>query len=370
MFILLINSQVPISLNEAIIANKFGLSYFWLKIIGLPVAIICTYLFYSYTKDVISAIIFGFSPLFVKTSFLSPVSILSLIFILIFFKFKSNKIIVAISVVLFALTVIGNKTIFPDLLPKSYTYIIDRRLSFDFIYGSPLIKGEINYNRIVHNKIFYGFNELTKKIIEPFNFEKLVSPWQSQTILEKDGGITRSLNALYFWEIPVIFAGIVTLLSAKQKFKNKWLLITGIFLTIIFKDSIIFLLPSLIIFETYFIKKFIKPAILIYFISFVLFINFFINHQNYWVNENDYAQKRIWNSISIDDLKTNKITMTDRFGDPKYYFEFYKKANASNFNIEFRSFDYVMEDKKSGQIWIGKGADFREKTNDYKIIRI
>jgi hypothetical protein len=83
--------------------------------------------------------------------------------------------------------------------------------------------------------------------------------------------------------------------------------------------------------------------------------------------------------------------VTDRFGEPAYYYLVYKGVDKNHFeskkvlgpilengvqridsveNIYFRSFNFRNEEKKSGQIWVGAGVDFGEKNNEIQITRI
>ena len=66
-----------------------------------------------------------------------------------------------------------------DLLPSSYTHIIDKKLTFGPIHSSPLISKSFNFNRFAYNKPFFATREFFVSMAESFNFELLSSSFGS-----------------------------------------------------------------------------------------------------------------------------------------------------------------------------------------------
>lgn len=423
-FLLILGVNVPVSFNEAregynayahlfstapatylrfLTIYVFGLTLTGVRIIGLPLGISAAYLFYliigKYSKNKLftraATAIFGFSPIIITSSLFNLDILICLVAFLaaVYFWNKSWIKFLFILLFLFSFWGIKQKTIVSDIKPSSYTYLIDKRLSFDKIYGSSLLTSKFNFNRISLNKIYYGVNAFFEALIKPFNFEKYISPAQSQTILSKESGSPSVLPLIYFWELPIIVLGLLVM---GKLGKYKLLIVGSVAVCIFFETGPIFLLPAMAIFETYFWKwiigknRFFAVFGFLYVISLSIFVNFLVFHQDFWVNGNDQTQAKIWESITSSDLASKKIIATDRVGEPAYYYLFYNKVDPKYFmenvsygpvvdgvrridsvkNVSFRSFDFNSEQKKSGEVWIGTGVDFGEKTNEIKTLRI
>lgn len=403
----------------------FGLTTLGVRFFGLIAGIVCImslYLFLQvFTKNekysFWGTIFFTFSPLLIQTAFLNPTPLIYLSVLLLLTrqglilkdKKKKNFIkitIVSLGVILAAVIVfepgyvkfITKETMIESLLPSSYSYEIDKRLSFDQIYGSPLYTEKINFNRIVLNKIYYFTNAFLKSLISPFNFEKVFSPMQSQTLLAKDGFNSKSLPSMYFWELPLIILGYF-ILSKKQK--NLSLFVAAAFgVEIFFKGTLVFVLPFIVLCEAalfvHFLEKYKKYKILLY--SFVIvalitsnliFLGIMKNHYADWVSSIDLNQNRIWGSIAKKDIEENRIFVTDRFGEPVFYYLFYEKVDPGYFlanhkdgsllngriqridsvgDVTFKSFEFNNLNHKSNELWVGLGGEFVGQNNDYKNI--
>lgn len=298
---------------------------------------------------------------------------------------------------------IKRSTIFQNILPDSYTYLIDRRLSFGSNYGSPLITADFNFNRIAHNKPFYATKSFFEWIIMPFNYERLAAPSQSQTVLANDEISPRYLPKFFFWEIPVVILGLLLLFKRRNKNLNI-LLASGLAATLTFKDSLIFLLPLIIIAETagitYFMGNLTKTwakitvgiiSLLVIF-SLASFVDLFRRHYDMWFNEEDFRQYQIWSTITDEDLRSNKIVVTDRLGEPIFYYLLYEKVDPEFFNsnkvygvltdedirriervgsVEFKSFKYFESPRGPNEIWAGMGGEFvGENMNFEKIDKV
>ena len=289
-------------------------------------------------------------------------------------------------------TVIGN------ILPGSYTHLIDKKLSFGQALSSPLITEKFNFNRIAHNKLFYGVRELSKSMISPFNFELLTSSFQSQTILAKERIDSVALPKFFFWEMPVIFIGLMLLLKKKNPTLSAFAL--GILLSVIFfKEKALGLALPLIAFsETVFVfhlKKILKPsyfkgaivliaALLLF--SYASFLDLLRFHKFSWFNKRDLIQYQIWDTLASRDLEENKVIITDRLGEPVNYFLFYEKVDPSFYqeqrklgvitsagirrvekvgNVEFKSFKYFESPRGPNEFWVGMAGEFVGENKDF-----
>lgn len=292
------------------------------------------------------------------------------------------------------------QTSFGKVFPSSYGYLIDRRLSIGVTQNSPLILENINLNRIAYNKIFYFFNQGFINIIRPFDYETLTSIYQARFILDKYALSINALPKFFFWEIPLILISLAFYFSKiPQVFK--YLAVGGIVSVAIFgMDGFIFILPVLMITYTLFFSRlfmalkkkiYFKPlGILILFfviINYISFLDLFWFHNEIWTPENDRRQYQIWSTLSGEDLSKNNITVTDRVGEPEFYYLFYKRIDPNMFqrqkvegavissgvkritdigNLKFQSFKYFESDRKPNQIWVGLAGEFVGENHGYK----
>lgn len=333
-------------------------------------------LFYSYQKGKIKPLL-----TVILAIFLSAV---------IFLKFNQEL-----------LNFLVRETVIRDILPSSYTHLIDKKLSFGQSLSSPLLTEKFNFNRISHNKPFYGVRELFKSIISPFNFELLTSSFQSQTILAKERIDSVALPKFFFWEIPVIFIGLILLLKKKNPALSAFAF--GILLSVlIFKEKALGLaLPIVVFSETVFVfhlKKTLKPsyfkaAILLIsvllFFSYASFLDLLWYHKFSWFNEQDLRQYQIWDTLTVRDLEENKVIVTDRLGEPVNYFLFYEKVDSTFYqeqrklgvitsagirrvekvgNVEFKSFKYFESPRGLNEFWVGMAGEFVGENKDFEKI--
>src|SRR4030042_2165415 len=199
---------------------------------------------------------------------------------------------------------IKDRTIIGFLYPKSYTYLIDRRLSFGEIVGSPLITEKFNFNRITHNKGFYFVNEFIKSIISPFDYETLSSSFQTKTILEAQFQNLNKLPGIFFWELPLIFLGMILLFNKKNVWLNM-LSVSGVISAAFFPNAgIIYLLPVIILSEVAFIqflfdksgiyKKFLMVMAILFLFGYFSFYDLLHHHKDLWLPQNVRVQNEIW----------------------------------------------------------------------------
>lgn len=283
------------------------------------------------------------------------------------------------------------ETVVQDMLPESYTYLIDRRLSFGQTYSSPLITDYFNFNRIAHNKPFYALNEFFKAFISPLNYEKLVAPFQSQTILSKETVSSQALPKFFFWEIPAIFIGLILLLKRKRSeiviftlgalvsvfiFKGNSL---GFFLPIAVFSEVVLIFWLMDVLKPVYFKATVLFIVVVMFFSYVSFFDLLWNHKFLWFNEHDLRQYQIWTTLTNEDLKENKIIVTDRLGEPVNYYLFYKNIDPRLYfkerklgvitsagirriekvgNVEFKAFKYWESPRASNEIWVGLAGEF------------
>jgi hypothetical protein len=280
-------------------------------------------------------------------------------------------------------------TVIADWLPQAYTYQIDKRISFEKIYGSVLLTPKFNFNRIAFNKVFFGVNSVFTSFIGPFNFEKISSPFQSQTVLASDGGNLRFFPQFYFWELPLIVCGII--LTLKKNKKVLWLFSAAVVSSIIFSVGFTFFLPACVIAETYvicfLIDKFdlvknrymITFLLLFWIVNYLTIADIFLNNSNLWMPENDIRQSEIWNFVNLSGQKWPAIQVTDRLGEPLFYYLYYMRIDPGYFlqnkvngpllngqtqrvdsvgSVAFGSFDYQKIDHIPGSLWIGLAGEF------------
>lgn len=353
---------------------------------------------------------------FLITSFLAALSSFSTLpFVLVllsFYSYQKGKIKPLLTVILAIflsatvflrlnqelLNFLVRETVIKDILPSSYTHLIDKKLSFGQALSSPLITEKFNFNRIAHNKLFYGVRELSKSMISPFNFELLTSSFQSQTILAKERIDSVSLPKFFFWEMPVIFIGLMLLLKKKNPTLSAFAF--GILLSVIFfKEKALGLALPLIAFsETVFVfhlKKILKPsyfkgaivliaALLLF--SYASFLDLLWFHKFSWFNKRDLIQYQIWDTLASRDLEENKVIVTDRLGEPVDYFLFYEKVNPSFYqeqrklgvitsagirrvekvgNVEFKSFKYLESPRGPNEFWVGMAGELVGENKDF-----
>lgn len=305
---------------------------------------------------------------------------LAVVIMVIFFFFKFNP---------SAYGYLQKNSFIYNLKPANYTYLIDKRLSFGKIINSPLITSRFNFNRLVHNKIFYFVSEIFKLPIHIFNFELLSSSFQSKTILMKENVDSLFPPSVFVWEWFLIFPGVILLLRRKDEI-FLMLFAGGIATSLLFPGNLtLLLIPSFLISEItflYFIvgkvryKKFVIVGYLSLFIfSIFSFLDIFLMHKDLWMNENDLRQFQIWNFISPDMVHKNNIIETDRLGEPAFYYLYYHKVNPklyyansewitlSDFgdkrlevvgNVRFVSFKFYEDKKPANYIWIGMPGEF------------
>lgn len=402
----------------------FGLDSPGVRAAALPVGAFGLFSFYLILRKIfknknitgISLLLFCVSPLFIKTLIFSPGTVFTLSLILLSVSYwidhKSHrKLLLKIILFLSAIFVIyvirfepgfikfiKRESIISNILPSSYSFEIDKRLSFGKIYGSPLIKQKFNFNRIAFNKIYYGANSIFKSLIYPFDFERWFSPFQSQTIIAEDGGVSKVFPSFYFWELPVIFGGLLLFLKREKMTVLYFLL--SIIPVIFFNNYFILLLPLSVICESLLLSYIFQRlknqkialafVLIIYFSGLLIYLSLLKNNSNLWLSENDYQQNKIWDSITPTELWNDNIMVTDRYGEPVFYFLFYEKVDPGYFqankvngpiingaiqriervgNVMFRSFNYSNEIKSKNQIWVGAGWDFGDKDNELKIVK-
>ncbi|OGY09751.1 MAG: hypothetical protein A2782_02850 [Candidatus Blackburnbacteria bacterium RIFCSPHIGHO2_01_FULL_43_15b] len=289
-------------------------------------------------------------------------------------------------------------TTYREVQPQNFTYLVDQRLSFGQLYSSPLITEKFNFNRIAHNKIFYRANALSQSLIGNFNYEKLTSSSQAGTILSKETVDSKSLPRFFFWEIPFILLAVIVLAKRLPK-QHKLLVVSALATVVIFsKETLVYLLPFLAlgytILLTYLwqIRFFLRPALislglLFLVITYASFYDLLNYHQEKWLPENDFRQYQIWNTITNQDINEKKVIVTDRLGEPAYYYLYYKKVDPNVFRegkalstnsssgiqrvnrvggVEFKSFKYFESPRGKDEVWVGMGGEFLGENQKFK----
>ena len=293
------------------------------------------------------------------------------------------------------------ESIVRDLLPSSYTFEIDRRLSFGQIISSPLITPKFNYNRLAFNKAYFGLTEFLKELIRPFDYEILTSSFQAQTILAKERIDSVALPKVFFWEAPLIILGVIIFL--KLKYKNLKILFLAVAASLgIFKESSFYLALPIIVWlnsltldyllqirRTTLGRVVLVILVLLFLGSYSDFIYRLRTQKYSWGEPNDVAQYQIWNFINKEGVDKGRTVVTDRLGDPAFYYLFYKRIDPYFFQqnkilsqtliagrtrilkvgeVEFRSFKYYDSPKGENEIWVGLPGEFVGEKKDFSTI--
>jgi hypothetical protein len=282
------------------------------------------------------------------------------------------------------------------MVPSSYDYKIQENLSFTFIDNSPLITKHFNFGRLGHNKLYYSTRELGVFISSIFDYELLSSNGKAGTVLAADGVFQRPLEKFYFWEIFLIFTSVLYFIKRKNKGNDLLklaggsallsILIYGLPVLFLLIPFIYFLVVQLIFYVFKQLKQ--KPVkkilltgcVFLYIFAIFDFANRLLSKRLWidWVEPNDYAQSVIWNNLTELKMDT-KLVVTDRFGEPAFYYLYYKKIDPDFFyqnkslaateingkiriekigNTNFRSFEYSQFLNEMDQIWVGLPGEF------------
>lgn len=298
-------------------------------------------------------------------------------------------------------SVIGESTLI-NALPSNYSYQIERRLSIGYVNDSLLSTEQFNFNRITFNKYFFFLNQFLKSIIIPFNFELLSSPLQGSIVLGFQNLYDNALPKLFFWEIPLIFIGMVLFFRGLEK-ALKLYLVSGVVAMGLFGYlAVFFLIPIfLIIYAKVFEKllPIIKNSItnkaltfiagLLIIFSLVSFYDFFFFHNLHWFNKKDLYQSYIWDYVLENDLANKNIYLTDRLNESYFYYLYYEKIDPRFAQqntkkggvldngikrvdqigrVHSGSFKYYEAPRAKDQIWIGLPGEFAGISKEFEKI--
>ena len=278
---------------------------------------------------------------------------------------------------------IAERSLVAELKPSSYTWQIDRRLAYDQVEGSPLDTPEFNFNRIIHNKFTYGLNKFFYIVAGSIDLDKISSPFQKPVSQNNFNINDQKLPDVFFFEIPLIFIGLLKLLQEKSRLI--FIGVAGLLPIILFDGfkSFIYFSPFILICiavglitlaETLLHKFRIMGLIILlvlYLTAEISFQDLLRFHPEEWMAESDFRQFQIWNSAKDSGKKYSEIHVTDRLGDPKPYFLYYNKLTPFPADQElkkyiFSSFKYLESDRKPNQLWVGLAGEFVGKFNQYK----
>lgn len=299
-----------------------------------------------------------------------------------------------------------NSTIY-STLPKNYSYKIERNISYALAGNSPLIRDSVNLTRLGHNKIHYTTRELSLSMASIIDYESLTSQGKAGAILATENVYHGPLHRFYFWELALVIAGIVFLIRNKKTNSSKNINNIGVIsaLPILFfgAKGLFLLLPFIYLVQSNILvglftqthhrqrtRVVITAVAILYGLAYA---NLLYTLQSktlwqQWVRPNDYAQWITWQNIPEADVDT-EITMTDRFGEPVFYYSLYTKLNPQYFlenkiespnlvnnliriekvgNISFKSFKYYESPRLANQIWIGLPGEFNKNPTDPKTL--
>jgi hypothetical protein len=139
--------------------------------------------------------------------------------------------------------------------------------------------------------------------------------------------------------------------------------------------------------DHFFTKVVLAGIFLVIAVSFITFFDLLWNHSPRWFNENDLRQYQMWSELTAYDISQNTLMVTDRFGEPAYYYLYYKIVDPTKFqttkslgpiiasgiqridkigNVKFGSFKYFESDRKENQIWVGVSGEFVGENRPYQ----
>lgn len=332
---------------------------------------------------ILAGLLYATSPTLIRTNIFDLLNTLVLFIItvlLLTLKIKTVKKKFLILGVILIVTLGVFKNYQATLAPANYLYKLDRRLAYDQVEKSPLYNEKFNFNRLIHNKIFYEINTFLRFTVTTLDLDKITSPLQI-SYSDKDTINNFHLPKIFFVEIPLIIFGVVLLL--KQKSPLLFLGILGIPSLIIFSpfgNSLVYLTYFLIICEVTVItallemkKRLFKKIILftitaLLFFSTISFQDLLKSHQQLWLSEKDFRFNQIWQEIN-NLPGYQKIIITDRLGNPEPYFKYYSRGFKNPPNkakLIFESFKYLESDRRNGELWIGLAGEFVGEYNHFK----
>jgi len=270
-----------------------------------------------------------------------------------------------------------------ELNPSEYTWQIDRRLAYDQVEGSPLATPKFNFNRFIHNKYTYGLNNFFYFSAGSIDLDKINSPFQKPPAQGNFNPTNQRLPDVFFFEIPIIFIGLIKLLQERSKLI--FVGVAGMLPIILFNSRqpfiylnlffLICLAVGLITVAENLSGKLrtvgLTVLLLLFLTAEVSFQDLLRFHQSEWMAESDFRQFQIWNFIKDSGKNYSEIHITDRLGDPRIYFLYYNKLTPLPANKElkkyfFSSFKYLESDRKPSQLWMGIAGEFVGKFNKYK----
>jgi len=281
-------------------------------------------------------------------------------------------------------------SIFKEVNPSSYTYIIDKKLTYGPTYDSPLIYDGVNYTRIAYNKLYFACKIFFENIVSKFDYELLTSSHLSQEVLSNYFISAVGFVKIYYWQIILVFYGLITLF--KQDNRELKFLIYGSSLSFLLfntNESLSYLFLIIILAEAYAVNRLVLSDFrLKYFILCILLLLYLggtahlftilRSEDSRWISENDFRQYQIWTSVNKSDLDSNNLFVTDIIGEPIYYYLFYKNVDPNFFhntvkygnidnsglttvdqlgNVKFASFKYYEQPRGPNELWIGLSGE-------------
>jgi hypothetical protein len=373
-----INWFFPYSYSQILTSEFLHITIPDLLLITLGLNLLTAFIIFFYVKKymanryaLISFAIFFLTPATWYISLFDPfVSLILFEYSYFFYSWKNSKKVSFVILSLLSLTIyFGVKR---DLLPKPVTYyaypketsyLIDHSLSTGFLFDSPLITKDFNFNRIYYNKLVFGLNEVLRRGISAFDIEKIVVPNYSLTILGKESPVKSFPQLLNVWQF---FLLIYLLFFSSKKFCFQiFPIFIAITLLFVFGDSLFALLiPIMVIYICASWenadRRLMVLLIMIALINTISSLKYFLKDQPKWMNQNDYMQSEIWKNITSENLRNENIIITDRFGDPSSYANAYLGEIPKN--VVFGSFQFW--ENSTRDIFIGLPGEF-VKNGDY-----
>ncbi len=400
-FLIRLKFDLPITFSEAraVYASQVPLIYLLgitdvaVRLPGVIFGMASIILFYLLSRSLVATVLFAFSPLLIQTNIMdTPTSLTLFAILLAAYLWVKKKILLSrlLVVVIIAIILLSQQNILSNLKPANYTYLIGLRFNLDKTFGQEYPLYTYKLNRLALNKGFYGLNQLMTDVLAPFNYEQVSAPLQAQALLGTDYYKINALPKIFFWEIPLILFGLV-IYFRQIPGVFKIILFSGLFCAIFFKSHQLTLaLPAFALAEGLFLshlwaslKKFQLyvggVAIIFYLLAMADFTNQLWFHPEEWFNQKELLQQKIWQTLTDQQIKDNKIFVTDRLGEPAYYYLYYHKVNPQTFqqtsklgttlddgsqrvdsvgNVSFGSFKFFEAPRASDQIWVGLSGEF------------
>lgn len=386
---LLIFKSPPMEMSEIEIAKLlFNIPPVAFRALGLAVSIFSSYLFALITVRILKSkrkfiFIASFLLCFISPwqnlifTFL-PIQNLLLLLLLLVIYLKPKWTVIALSSVtaisiLFFISTEKDYIFISSLKPSKLGFEINERQKIDFLAVNKKYVLPSIFRKITYNKPVLAFNKIVGHFVSFFDFDYWASPVDSYAIIKLSGYSPKgNTPLLYFWEIPLIFLGLILFKNKKKIFILSLLTLIPfmIFETKLFSKTAYMISPIFLFLEVFalskidFSKSFIKVAAAIVILPslFSYYRLFFITPEVYQTPQGYYLKKvSLWINKNRDNYQHFIVSPT--FGPIPKALPYYLGKN-NNLNISFQNFDLKNNRPEPNTIYIGLPGEFVGRGKD------